>query len=311
VGTTLHVLLVADACLRDARGRPTLTPDASTLGMPAGVTVDVRRSFLRSRRYSGWNAHRGGPEMERQVLAAGGVVTLRSPQGFDDALLERLSRGIGTERALGLGEVLLHPQWLRGLKPDFGTRAAAAGPASQPEPARRAARTPDTPLLRVLAQRAAATQGADTLQGVVAQAQRRLAERWLAVRRYLAEPPERAWGPGASQWGALAQAAARATSIQELREALLGARDGIVSRRLAVAGAPPKEFWDATAPGADGEPSSLAHWVSETLDTLQQVGEAEAPRLDAWQRLCDTVRRQQPHVNEAALARLLPREETA
>ena len=309
VGTRLHVLLIADACLRDPQGRPTLTPDAAALGLPPGVELDTRHSFLRSRRYSGWNAYRGGPEMERQVLAAGGVVTLHSPTGFDTALLQRLAAGIGTDRALGLGEVMLHPRWLRGLTPQFDS-ASTAAPVLVPT-RMQAASAPDTALLRLLAQRAGTVQQTGQLDSFIAHALQRLAWTWSTVRRYRAEPAARGWGPGPSQWGALAQAGARAVTLTALHDALLGAQGGIVSRRLAEPSAPAKDFWDATTPGADGRPISLAHWVQETLHALQVLGDSDAVRLDAWQRLCNTVRRGQPHVNEAALDRLAPNKEAA
>ena len=251
--------------------------------------------------------------MERQVLAAGGVLTLHAPQGFDAETLARLARGIGTERAMGLGEVLLHPRWLRGLQPEFSPRTDDGMATSRSTAAAQGSRAmmPDTPLLRLLARRAGTLEQADRLQAVIDEALTRLAERWQAVRRYLAVPSDRAWGPGASQWGALAAAGARAATLNELREALLGERAGIVSRRLAAAGAPAKPFWDDTVPLADGQSLGLAHWVRDTLGALAQAGEADAPRLDAWQRLCDTVRRQQADLNEAALARLAPRKEAA
>jgi hypothetical protein len=307
-GSTVYLLLVSDACLRDAHGRPTLAPDAGVLGLPADVSIERGRSFLRSRRYSGWNAYRGGPELERQTLAAGGVLTLHSPQGFDAATLARLARGISSERALGLGEVLLHPGWLRGPQPQFDDAPASAAP--QPGAGAAPQAPPPTPLLRTLAQRAGAARRSAGLDDVTAEALRRLAERWLALRRYLAVPADEEWGPGASQWGALAQAGARATTLAQLREDLLGS-SGIVSRRADKhdAKVKVKEYWDATAPAANGEQHSLAHWVGETLDELARHGDADAPRLDAWQRLCDTVRRRQWHLNAAALAsRAAPKE---
>jgi len=298
-GAALHLLLVSDACLRDGHGHPSLAPDPATLDLAAGVEVDLARTYLRSRRYSGWNAYRGGPEMERQVLAAGGVITLRSPGGFDDGLLARLARGIGSERALGLGEVLVHPAWLRSPRPEFGPRPAA--PAAAPGPA---ATGPDTPLLRALKQRAGTARHAENLQDVVEPALAALAARWRSVRRYLAVPARQPWGPGPSQWGALAQAGARAATLAELRAALLGASEGIVSRRLTAPQAPAKEFWDATMPADSGGVLSLAHWVDDTLQALGQAQTTDAARLDAWQRLCDTARRRQPHVDEAALGHL-------
>lgn len=311
VGDTLHLLLVSDACLRDDHGRPTLAPDAVTLRLPEGVAIDTSRCYLRSRRHGGWNAWRGGPEMERQVLTAGGVITLRATAGFDAALLARLARGIGTERAAGLGEVLLHPAWLRTLKPWFEVSDTSTTLETPPAGLNGASVTaPDTPLLRALNRRAGTSTRQDLLHSVAARSLMNLAACWQALRRHRAVAHDAPIGPGASQWGALSAAAARVTSLDGLREALLGATAGLVSRRQANSEAPRKEFWDEEWPSPTGR-MSLARWVGETLDALAAAEGTDAARLDAWQRLCDTVRRVQPHRNEASLQHLKSSPEAA
>lgn len=299
-GQPLHLLLMSDLCLRDRQGRPTLTPDAASLGLPEGVRVDSQRSSVRTRRYSPWNAYRNGPEMERQLLGAGGVITLVSDSGWSGPLIQHLTAGLGCDRAQGLGEVWVQPPLLAEVNPRF--TAAARAPAAAP------IARPDSPLLKWLTRDGATQpQSRSDLAAWSSTTLTALKQRWQTLRSYQAIPASAEWGPGASQWGALAAEAARASTVKDLQSALLG-DDGIVSRKLKNAQAKEdKKFWDDEATRIDNKPISLAQWVNDSLDALAACGSgsgAEAARLDAWQQLCSQVRQAQAHRNTDALAKL-------
>lgn len=123
--------LVSDAALRDqASGGPRLTLDPVDLGL---VGWTVTRSWIRTRRYSPFNAVRRRPDVERQVLCAGSVVVLEGPKLSVDAeaaLRTRIARGIGEHRSVGLGRVIVEPVWPEILTP--AQSAAVRGAAQLP-----------------------------------------------------------------------------------------------------------------------------------------------------------------------------------
>ncbi|EGJ09046.1 hypothetical protein RBXJA2T_01895 [Rubrivivax benzoatilyticus JA2 = ATCC BAA-35] len=302
-GPTLRLWLLSDAWLRDASGQPTLCPEGELLGLP-GARLDLARSFIRTRRVSAWNAHRALPEVERQLLQAGSVITLQRDGGYVADELQRLAtHGIGFGRALGLGEVLVDPPLLRGLHPSFDAAQAPIRPA---EPAAAPAAPAGSPLLAFLAARSRRSSHADAAAGFVADARRALLRRWSAIRRYQALAPETPMGPGPSQWGAVASAAMRCASVDALRIALLGAAEGNGAPRGAVPAG--DGHWDAMKAherGADGGARrlSLRDWIAETLDALSADTRfaGDDARLDAWQRLCADARRLALHTGQAAL----------
>lgn len=111
---TVRVYLISDLALRDAAtGEPRLEPLAQDFGLPAAWRFQPLRSFLRSRRYSPFNAHRRRPDMERQVLSAGSVIVFEG-QGIPslDPCHLAIQSGIGEYRQDGLGRVLIEPIWL-------------------------------------------------------------------------------------------------------------------------------------------------------------------------------------------------------
>ena len=111
-----QLLFLSDVALRDPdTGAPTLQPTASTLALPKGASVNLGRSFVRSRRFSPFHGLWRRPRMEQQVLAAGSVLRVEGIQQAE--LIAAVRSGIGEYRSEGFGRVAVAPrllarQWL-------------------------------------------------------------------------------------------------------------------------------------------------------------------------------------------------------
>ena len=110
--------LLSDLMALDEYGQPILSPAPQHLGLPEGKLV-AENSFLRTRRYSTWNAHKQGYEMERQVISKGSVLVFKLQSALTEEHLQRIAAGLGVERQAGLGQVWLNPPLLAGEKPHF------------------------------------------------------------------------------------------------------------------------------------------------------------------------------------------------
>lgn len=208
-GTDLTLWLLSDLAL-EHDGQPCLTPHPPLLGLPPETRWQVDRSFLRSRRYSPYNAFRRCYDAERQVISRGSVLRFSLPGTLDAAMIEALQSGLGLYLESGLGRVWVNPPLLTSSRPAFGVETAARAPAdagSMPAPA--TAAPPDSVLIHALRQRQQ-RRGGDKLHELLA---RKLFEdlcgRVSEARHFLALPagaaPESV--PGRSQWGRLKQLA--------------------------------------------------------------------------------------------------------
>ncbi|MBI2374957.1 MAG: hypothetical protein HYV07_13255 [Deltaproteobacteria bacterium] len=106
----------SDLCLRDARtGAPSTVPSADAFGLPAGWRLDSTRTFLRTRVYSPFNSYRRRPDLERQLIEVGSVISFvrGDGAGIDAARLRsQLAAGLGEHREQGLGQLLIEPKLL-------------------------------------------------------------------------------------------------------------------------------------------------------------------------------------------------------
>jgi len=137
--------LASDLCLLDRNGQPCLAPEGEDLGIE-GAKLVPEKSFLRTRSYAPWNAYRRHHDMERQVIARGSVLALSG--GIDPAALKAIAReGLGLYRNQGLGRVLVNPGFV--VDPN-----AAIGKGGLATPVEDVPRTPDSPLIRLLIERA-------------------------------------------------------------------------------------------------------------------------------------------------------------
>lgn len=171
--------LLSDLALRDAAtGAPRLVPQATDFGLPGDWTVDWKRTFLRTRRWSPFNGARRRPDLERQVVEAGSVVTVAPPpggRGWNDALAvevrAHLGPGVGEHLEEGLGRVALNPALLEAAQVPI--RRAA-------QQAVRVAPTPDDPLWRWLQERRTDAGRRDDIEDAARALERELAE--FAIR---------------------------------------------------------------------------------------------------------------------------------
>lgn len=114
----LTLWLTSDMQLQN-NAQPTLIPEPQVLGLPDGTQWVTEASFLRTRRYSMYNAYRRHYDKERQVISRGSVLRYQLPADFDDydRLYQKLARGIGVQTECGLGQVLINPEMLSSTHP--------------------------------------------------------------------------------------------------------------------------------------------------------------------------------------------------
>lgn len=131
----VHFYLASDLALAGP-GAPRLTPVAADFGLPSEWVFQPDRSFLRTRRYSPWNAFHHCRTTERQVLARGSVLTFAGADGqaisaeLLSTVVSFLQAGVGEHRGEGLGRVLLNPDFV--LKLPVLRRNDSSAPDSPP-----------------------------------------------------------------------------------------------------------------------------------------------------------------------------------
>lgn len=113
----LTLWLISDVYLHKD-GQNSLIPTPNSMGLPLGTTLKVEHSFIRSRRYSVYNAYRKHYDKERQVLSRGSVLRYELPADFKDfeGLAKNLAQGVGLYTESGLGQMLINPQCLEQAK---------------------------------------------------------------------------------------------------------------------------------------------------------------------------------------------------
>lgn len=123
--------------LRDpATGAPDFRFRPSDFGLPAqGWRFRADASFVRTSRFSPFNAKWKRPELERFVIDPGSVVTF---EGDFDVDLEDVRRatagGVGERLAEGLGEVVAQPEWLEGSEVKLNDVSPSTLRTAVPEP---------------------------------------------------------------------------------------------------------------------------------------------------------------------------------
>lgn len=116
----LTLWLLSDLALTDTNGQPTLTPNATALGLPKGTEWLVGKSYLRSRRYSSFNGYRRSYDPERQVICRGSILRYLLVEPLSVHSLSNLqNRGLYQEQ--GLGRIAVNPTLLASSQPDFTT----------------------------------------------------------------------------------------------------------------------------------------------------------------------------------------------
>ena len=114
----LTIWLMSDLALVNTHGQATLQPEPKLLGLPEGSRWLADQSFLRTRSYSPFNAHRRCYDPERQVISRGSVLRFEMPTEISPKTLEA-SLTLGRFQEQGLGRVAINPQLLATTHPRF------------------------------------------------------------------------------------------------------------------------------------------------------------------------------------------------
>jgi hypothetical protein len=252
--------LLSDLAATDPFGQPTLHPAPEWLGLPRG-RLEFARSFIRSRRYSPWNAHRGGPDLERQVLCQGSLLVFDLEAPLEPAHRHRLAARLGLHREAGLGRVWLnpallgHPGHAEDLMPRLvsGSAADRLAPAEQPGTGEPTAKSELTAWLNDRIARGGERDHAAELAREIARAYPPLLR---SARRLQGLPNDAEVGPSPSQWGAVLALAKRPP--RDFPAALFDTRTGPCK--------PSAPGWKDEYWGGAGT-SSFAAWVRERLGT--------------------------------------------
>ncbi|WP_298128649.1 hypothetical protein [Ferrovum sp.] len=254
-GRNLTLWLLSDLAPCDANGQATLNLDVQALGLPHGSRVEWGKTFVRARRYSPWNSKRHGYETERQVLVAGGIITITLPADADsEVCMAQLQRGIGLHREAGLGQVWINPPLLATANPQFDPRSSA--------PPKEIMKAPSHPLVDWLKTKTGATQ--DDTENKANDIVRDYQEAIESARRVQGYPEfVTDFYPSRSQWGSVLEVA-RVKQGKKLFHALFHERDGVIR--------PNGKGWDSEIPpnSERGPWSKLADWLKLRISQDQQ-----------------------------------------
>lgn len=197
----LTLWLTSDMLLLN-QGQPCLTPHPELLGLPAGTVWNVENSFLRTRRYSTYNAFRRHYDSERQVISRGSVLRYTLSEPLSNSALQALENGIGLAAECGTGQLRVNPSLLATTHPVF-TRTAPTLDAKN------VLKEPESKLIRVLQSRLEQNTDLESPTEAARGIFSALCEKIRQARRYLALPDGSPLegAPGRSQWGRLKELA--------------------------------------------------------------------------------------------------------
>lgn len=186
----------SDLALRDVgSGAPTLIPAGLHFGMNE-VTLDTRKSFIRTRTYAPFNGTRRVHDLERQVIAKGSVITFKkeNKKSFNEAELAALHNFLETGTGMylqdGLGKVLLNPIFLNGATFETGQTVRLANELPQSQGS-----TYSSELTAWLDGKSSALSGDKDISAQV--------EKWAGILKnaFRELEKEKIPYPGNSQWG--------------------------------------------------------------------------------------------------------------
>lgn len=147
-GRLLTLWLLSDLCLHN-HAQPTLLVKPEFLGLPAGTRWLSEQSFVRTRRYSGFNNYRKHYDKERQVITQGSILRFELPHDADfNQIYKKLQQGVGLYTEQGLGQVAMNPDILQDIHPVWQKNQMRS------EVAITEVKNPNTLLINVLQKRA-------------------------------------------------------------------------------------------------------------------------------------------------------------
>lgn len=254
-GERLTLWLLSDLLLEE-HGQPCLVPWPHLLGLPEGSRWCSDASFLRSRRYSAYNAYRRHYDSERQVIARGSVMRFDLPRPLTVDELERLQQGLGLQIESGLGCVWVNPPLLASAQPRF-----CAAPAVTQEKLAVSPPPPQTPLIASLRARQQRRLGDRLPEQEAQKLFYTLCSRLDDARRYTATArgvPVAA--PERSQWGRLKQLANdHRNDPAQLWRLLSNDQDGLLRERSG---------WQL--PYGPAVEHTLGRWLQQALQSHSQ-----------------------------------------
>ena len=220
-----HVSLwcLSDLCLIDATGQPCLSPTVADLGLPAGQLVSAR-SYIQTRTYSPFNAHRQAYDVERQVITRGSVLTFEFDQPQTMASLnDKLLVGVGLHREAGLGVLSADHAWQKEKSFEVTTVGVFAK-LVDPRSVKYTDASPteaDSSFLAWLTARCNVTT-VDAERRVWAQGKHKIVMAILASARKLSSQSAEQTQPSATQWGNIRERAGGAGTTAGLMASLAG-----------------------------------------------------------------------------------------
>ena len=116
----LYIWCLSDCQFIDLKtGQPTLIPQGSNLWQLSEKCSDLEltykpeKSFIRTSVKRYFNRKRGGFDGDRQLINKGSVICFELNKAPDAALLaEQQNCGLGLDRQLGYGQILINPEWI-------------------------------------------------------------------------------------------------------------------------------------------------------------------------------------------------------
>ena len=123
-GTTF--LYFASDLYLEENNIPVIKLKPQHFGLDNNCKIDWDHSFVRTRKYSPWNAFWKGRMRERQVIRHGSVIKI---EGSVDAaaLAQRFEKNYGLFREEGLGRILINPDFICNDKPELKNEGGIVG----------------------------------------------------------------------------------------------------------------------------------------------------------------------------------------
>lgn len=258
-GNTIHIFCLSDVLLRTEQGEPLLTIPPKLIGLEGIAELNVSCSFVRTRRYSPYNAARRAYDQERVVIGKGSVFTFRVKNGNNtqtQALKLALAQGIGLYREMGLGQI----------------RLALQPPVSQ---------NPDLPVEKhspVVATSSVLLKWLDHKTGQASQLQQAevaakslyldLLDQYLTGRSMAAVDNHDIWGPTKSAWSQVLDAAKTAGSDEKFFEQMFTDDKALIASNRGgriKTGDP----WQSELVDAEGHFQTMADWLHQKLSAIQ------------------------------------------
>jgi CRISPR-associated protein Csx10 len=246
----LVFLAESDLALLDSNGFPTLEPEPRHFGLDEGWELCQERSYLRFRRYSLWNAKRGGRDVERQVISKGSVLVFTNEQN-PNAMASPILR-VGVGQCDGLGRVRIAQEWLAKPNPDFNRRGG-----QRPTPTGASGPILDTNDLTAWIEDRYKEKQFDIRAATIA---REWCARWVKAKGKVSP----------SQWGRLNNAARDLDSVEHLLEAVGDGEEDQAGQKKTIFGHGRlrKKWNDGAKAGGETNPEvrgSLAQEIRKAL----------------------------------------------